>query len=55
MTKRTFLKTSAGLASGAALSQLGACSPANKKEHLKNWAGNLEYSTGNVHYPKTVE
>jgi xylitol oxidase len=22
---------------------------------LKNWAGNLEYSTGNVHYPKTVE
>jgi xylitol oxidase len=22
---------------------------------LKNWAGNLEYSTGNVHYPKSVE
>lgn len=43
------------MATGAALSQLGACSPAAKKEHLKNWAGNLEYSTGNVHYPKTVE
>jgi len=22
---------------------------------LKNWAGNLEYSTSNVHYPKTLE
>ncbi len=22
---------------------------------MKNWAGNLEYSTGNVHYPKTLE
>ena len=55
MTKRTFLKTSSALAAGATLSQLGACSPAIQKEHLKNWAGNLEYSTGNVHYPKTVE
>jgi xylitol oxidase len=55
MTKRTFLKTSSALATGAALTQLGACSPAAKQEHLKNWAGNLEYSTGNVHYPKTVE
>ena len=43
------------MAAGATLSQLGACSPAIQKEHLKNWAGNLEYSTGNVHYPKTVE
>ena len=55
MTKRTFLKTSSALAGGAALSQLGACSPAANKEHLQNWAGNLEYSTGNVHYPKTLE
>ena len=55
MTKRTFLKTSSALAGGAALSQLGACSPAVNKEHLQNWAGNLEYSTGNVHYPKTLE
>ena len=55
MKKRTFIKTSSVLAGGAVLSRLAACSPAVKKEHLKNWAGNLEYSTGNVHYPKTVE
>ena len=24
-------------------------------EPLSNWAGNLEYSTGNVHYPKSLE
>ena len=54
MNKRTFLKTSSVLAAGAAL-HLEACSPGENKEHLKNWAGNLEYSTGNVHYPKTVE
>lgn len=55
MNKRTFLKTSSVLAGGAALSRIVACSPGVNKEHLKNWAGNLEYSTGNVHYPKTVE
>ena len=55
MTKRTFLKTSSALAGGATLSQLGACSAVTNKEHLQNWAGNLEYSTGNVHYPKTLE
>lgn len=55
MTKRTFLKTSSALAGGAALSQIGACSAVANKEHLKNWAGNLEYSTGNVDYPTTVE
>lgn len=32
-----------------------ACSPKQDKEHLKNWAGNLEYSTDDVHYPKTVQ
>jgi len=26
-----------------------------QQERLKNWAGNLTYSTGNVQYPKTVE
>jgi len=35
------------------LSRLVACTP--NQEPLKNWAGNLEYSTGNVHYPTTVE
>ncbi len=27
----------------------------DQQERLKNWAGNLTYSTGNVFYPKTVE
>ena len=55
MKKRTFLKTSSALAGGALLSRLVSCKPSPKKEHLKNWAGNLQYSTDNVHYPKTVE
>jgi len=29
--------------------------PLGQQERLKNWAGNLTYSTGNVFYPKTVE
>jgi alditol oxidase len=57
MDKRLFLKTSSAIAGGALLSRFVSCAPKDKKnmEHLKNWAGNLEYSTGNVHYPKTVE
>ena len=55
MDKRTFLKTSTALATGTVLSRLIACTPNMKNEPLKNWAGNLEYSTGNVHYPKTLE
>ena len=53
--KRTFLRTSSVLAGGAVLSRFVACAPKVSKKHLKNWAGNLEYSTGNVHYPKTVD
>lgn len=55
MDKRTFLKTSSALAGGALVSGLVSCSPDVNKEPLKNWAGNLSYSTSNVHYPKTVE
>ncbi len=55
MDKRAFLKTSAALAAGTVFSQLLACTSNMKNEHLKNWAGNLEYSTSNVHYPKTLE
>lgn len=55
MKKRAFLKTSSILAGGAVLSRMMACSPKKSAPHLKNWAGNLEFSTGNVHYPKTVE
>lgn len=53
MDKRAFLKTSTALVAGSVLSRLVACAP--QKEPLKNWAGNLEYSTGNVHYPTTLE
>lgn len=55
MDKRSFLKTSSLLTGGALLAGFEACSPKQDKEHLKNWAGNLEYSTDNVHYPKTVQ
>ena len=54
MDKRTFLKTTSAIAGGVLLSRLEGCAPQDNKEHLKNWAGNLEYSTGNVHYPKTI-
>ena len=37
------------------LSQIVSCKPAEKKEPLTNWAGNLTYSTGNVYYPHSVE
>ena len=60
MDKRTFLKTASVLTGGIILSDMIACNspakqPATSNEHLSNWAGNLTYSTGNVHYPKTVE
>ena len=54
MNKRTFLKTSSVIAGGALLSGDISCAPEEKKEHLTNWAGNLRYSTGNVHYPNTI-
>ncbi len=52
-----FLKTSSAIAGGALLSGLASCTSdeQTKKEHLKNWAGNLQYSTANVHYPATIE
>ena len=54
MHKRTFLKASSLLVGGSLLSQFVACKPGSKT-HLTNWAGNLEYSTDNVHYPKSIE
>ena len=57
MDKRLFLKTSSAIAGGALLSRFVSCTPKENEsmQHLKNWAGNLEYSTGNVHYPKSIE
>jgi xylitol oxidase len=60
MKKRTFLKLSTAGITGAiftACQQPSAppitSTPATEK--LKNWAGNLEYSTTKVAYPETVE
>jgi len=54
MKKRVFLKMSSVLIAGTAISPISGCfSP--KKERMKNWAGNIEYSTDNVYYPKSID
>jgi xylitol oxidase len=59
MNRKTFLQSASVITGGIILSDISACNSAQKtpamNEHLTNWAGNLTYSTGNVHYPKTVE
>ena len=45
MHKRTFLKLSSGLMASRVLAPLTTWAAA---ERLKNWAGNLEYSTGSL-------
>lgn len=63
MNRKKFLQTAGAISGGVILSDMIACNSPQKSpvlsqaanEHLKNWAGNLTYSTGNVHYPKTVE
>lgn len=52
MDKRTFLKTSSILLTGSMLSHLMSCKKADPRT---NWAGNLTYSTDNLHIPKNVE
>ncbi|HEY4324160.1 MAG TPA: FAD-binding protein [Mucilaginibacter sp.] len=61
MKRKTFIQLSATAMATPFLSPLKAFSgglvseTSAQPEHLKNWAGNLTYSTGNVFYPKTVE
>ncbi len=55
MEKRTFIKTTTALAGGALLSGVVSCNPPVKKERIMNWAGNFEFSTDHIHYPKTLE
>lgn len=64
MKKRTFLKISTAALTGATLSPLTGCNQgtttdtptdSQKTPRLKNWAGNLEYSTDQVTYPESVE
>jgi xylitol oxidase len=52
MKRKTFIQLSTTLMATPLLSPLSAWA---QQERLKNWAGNLTYSTANVHYPKSVE
>ena len=52
MDKRTFLKTSAAMMTGAFFSP--QLSYAQDKKRLTNWAGNLTYSTSNVFTPSSL-
>ncbi|MEP6735704.1 MAG: D-arabinono-1,4-lactone oxidase [Chryseolinea sp.] len=63
MKKRTFLKLSTALIAGAAYPPLMSCSSKQEKmveavkepTMIKNWAGNLTYSTSNLHEPTTID
>jgi alditol oxidase len=55
MNKRTFLKTSIALATGSLMKPLITPLMSDAPEARKNWAGNIQYSTDNLHQPKTVE
>src|SRR5690349_1686114 len=57
MDKRTFLKLSSAAIAGTALAPLASCGIDNNKQtmNLKNWAGNLTYSTANIVEPSTTE
>jgi xylitol oxidase len=57
MKKRTFLKLTSTLMTGAALANFASCNQNRSKpaSSLKNWAGNLTYSTQNIFEPRTVE
>ncbi|WP_153800423.1 D-arabinono-1,4-lactone oxidase [Foetidibacter luteolus] len=52
MHKRTFVKLSSALVTGAMFSPMISFS---QKEKLRNWAGNYEYSTTNLDTPETLE
>lgn len=52
MKKRTFLKLSSTVMAGSLLKPTLSWA---QRERLKNWAGNVEYSTDKIYYPKTVE
>jgi alditol oxidase len=56
MNKRTFLKLTSSLMTGAAFANLTSCKQQDQSvETLKNWAGNFTYSTANLFEPKSVE
>ena len=51
MKKRTFLKLSSTIVAGSVLSPLLGW----QGDRLKNWAGNIQYSTGNLFFPESIE
>lgn len=59
MNRKRFFQTTSAIAGGFMLSDFLACNSLQKvemkNEQLSNWAGNLNYGTKNVYYPKTVE
>ncbi|MDQ2720636.1 MAG: FAD-binding protein [Bacteroidota bacterium] len=52
MKRKSFLKLSAALIATPLLSPIDSWA---QQEKLKNWAGNFEYSTDKIYYPKSVE
>lgn len=59
MKKRDFLKTTSALVTGSLMAPLASCTSQdqsmNQTQARQNWAGNLTYSTDNLHQPSTVE
>src|ERR1700683_1200900 len=51
MKRKTFLKLSSVMATAPVFSPFNSWP---QPERLKNWAGNIEYSTSNVFYPGSV-
>lgn len=51
MKKRTFIQLTSALMTAPVIAPLASWMP---DERLKNWAGNLTYSTDKVYYPETV-
>lgn len=54
MRRKTFIQIGSTLMASPILSPLSGWS-FDQQERLKNWAGNITYSTGNVFYPATTE
>jgi alditol oxidase len=58
MNKRTFVKNTSVLIGAALVSPWISCSPKKPEtmeaDYLLNWAENFQFSTDNVHFPKTI-
>jgi xylitol oxidase len=52
MKKRTFIKLSSAMLASPLIAPFASWV---QEEKLKNWAGNLEYGTNKIDYPKSVE